>query len=262
MKTTRSHLVKTLTQLGLVPGDNVIVHTSFRSLHPVEGGANTLLDALLEVLGPQGNLMLPTFNYSHPLPDPHFDPAATQGRTGIVSELGRLRPEAMRSLHPTHSVAVIGPDARELTDGHLKGRAFGMGSPIDRLAERSGKVLLLGVGQTANSTIHIAEEHANIPKTPPRQPLAQVKIRLPDGTQISHQLDSSPSCSAAFEAAAWWLRQHDEIHDARIGTCLMQLMDGAAVIRRVYDALMQNTLALRCTNPLCVGCYTARQAKV
>lgn len=241
-------------------GDSVIVHSSYRSLGQVEGGPEAVIDALLATVGPRGNLMLPTFNYSSPLPEPCFDPALTPARTGVIAELGRKRPDARRSLHPTHSVAVIGPDASRLTEGHLNGRAFGVGSPIDRLATQDGKVLLLGVGHTANSTIHVAEEHAGIEKVPARQPLPRVQVRLGDGSMIAHQLDSSPSCSAAFEAAAWWLREADEIADIRLGACLMQLMSGRAVIRRVTEALATHPTALRCTNPRCVGCRHGRQA--
>jgi hypothetical protein len=102
----------------------------------VEGGADSVLDAILEVIGPKGNLMLPTFNYTRPIPEPYFDPAATPGHTGAIPEAGRKRAGAVRSLHPSHSVAVIGPDAVELTRDHLKVRALGIGSPIDRLAQR------------------------------------------------------------------------------------------------------------------------------
>ena len=108
---TRESLAEALTFVGLRQGDTVIVHSSFRSFGAVEGGPETLLDALLDVLGPQGNLVLPTFNYSRPPPVPHYDPAVTPSRAGVLTEVGRRRPGAVRSLHPSHSVTVIGPDA-------------------------------------------------------------------------------------------------------------------------------------------------------
>src|ERR1051325_3552325 len=161
---TKAQLARAFRDLGLVAGDSLIVHSSFRSIAPVEGGPMGLIEALLEVIGPGGNLMLPTFNYTRPIPEPYFDPETTPGRTGIIPESGRKHPAAVRSLHPSHSVAVIGPAAEELTRDHLKVRAFGIGSPIDRLAQKGGMVLLLGVGHISNSLIHIAEEYAGVPK--------------------------------------------------------------------------------------------------
>ena len=205
---------------GLARGDSVIAHGSLRSLGHVERGADTVLDALLEAIGPSGNLMLPTYNYSCPLPEPYFDAVRTPARTGIIPELGRKRSGAIRSLHPTHSVAVIGPDADSLTRNHLAGRAFGVGSPIDRLAQRGGKVLLVGVGHVSNIMIHVAEEHAGVPKPRWSDEPRSAKVRLPDGAIVAHVLDTSPSCSAGFGAAEHALRRHGAIRDVRLGNCL------------------------------------------
>jgi aminoglycoside 3-N-acetyltransferase len=229
-----------------------------RHLGPVEGGAGTVIDAILEVIGPGGNLMLPTFNYVDPVPSPHFDPEVTPGRTGILPEVGRKRPGAVRSLHPTHSVAVIGPDAERLTAGHLSQRVFGVGSPIDLLAREGGKVLLLGVGQTSNSTIHVAEEHAGLPKGPWPVGLPVVKVRRPDGTFLSHQLDTSCSCSASFEGAEYALRARGEIRDARIGG-VCRLMLGRDVIRRVGEMIRAKPDILLCNWERCPPCTTARR---
>lgn len=256
---TRSALTAALLHMGLRAGDNVIVHSSFRALGPVDGGPLAVLDALLDAIGPRGNLMLPTFNYTSPLPDPYFDPMETPARTGVIPELGRRRPGAIRSWHPTHSVAVIGPDAAELTAGHLDVRVMGKGSPIDKLAQRGGKVLLVGVGMVANTTIHIAEEHAGTPKVSKYDPLPFIKIRKPDGKLIEHQLDSSPSCSAGFEAAALPIRRSGALRDGRAGAALVQLMTGRSIIDAVVDLLRNESAALLCSNPDCIPCRGTRR---
>jgi aminoglycoside 3-N-acetyltransferase len=256
---TKSDLLRALQDLGLIPGDSLIVHSSLRTLGEVDGGADTVLDALLETLGPAGNLMLPTFNYTRPLPEPHFDPGQTPGRTGILPEIGRKRPGAVRSLHPTHSVAVLGPDAGELTRDHLKTRAFGIGSPIDRLAKRGGKVLLVGVGNNANSTIHVGEEYAGTPKASWYDNLPVVKVRLPDGRIVEHTIDTSPSCSAAFAAVEHALRRRGRIRDARIGSCPLQLMAGRDVIECTRDIIRDKSDILLCTWPGCRPCAGARR---
>lgn len=255
---TRGDIARGLRELGLTMGDSLIVHSSMRNLGPVEGGADTVIDAILEVIGPKGNLVLPTFNYVRPIPSPYFDPKMTPCRTGILPEIGRKRPEAVRSLHPTHSVAVIGPDAGRLTEGHLSQRVFGVGSPVDLLAQSGGKVLLLGVGQTSNSTIHVAEEHVGMPKGSWYEELPVVRIRRPDGTFLSHQMDTSCSCSAAFEAAEYGLRSRGEISDGRIGGHC-RLMLGRDVIRRVGEMIREQPDILLCRWEHCAPCTKARR---
>jgi len=255
---TRGDIVRGLRDLGLAAGDSLIVHSSMRHLGPVEGGADTVIDAILEVIGAEGNLVLPTFNYVDPVPSPYYDPKETPGRTGILPEVGRKRPGAVRSLHPTHSVTVIGPDAERLTAGHLFQRVFGVGSPVDLLAQSGGKVLLLGIGQTSNSTIHVAEEHAGVPKGPWPVGLPFVRIRRPDGTFLSHQLDTSCSCSASFEGAEYALRRDGEIRDARIGG-VCRLMLGRDVIRRVGEMIRAKPDILLCNWEHCLPCTTARR---
>lgn len=258
---TREQLEAGLRELGLAAGDSVVVHSSLRSFGRVEGGAECVLDALLAVVGPAGNLMLPTFNYSRPIPVPYFDPATTPGLTGAIPEAARRRPNALRSLHPSHSVTVIGPDAEALTRDHLRCRAFGVGSPLDRLAQAGGKVLLLGVGHTSNSLIHVAEEHAKLPKVSVYpDPLPFFKIRLPDGSIIEHQLDTSPSCSTAFGAAEFILRRHNQVRDHRaLGACKAQLMPGQAVLKLVGEILAEKPDVLLCTHSACRPCSGARR---
>lgn len=257
---TRAQLCIMFSEVGLSRGDSVLVHSACSTLGPVDGGADTVLDALLEVIGAEGNLMLPTFNYTRPLPEPYFDPTETAGLTGVLAELGRKRPGAVRSLHPAHSVAVIGPDADALTRDHHTLQSFGVGSPIDRLAQTGGKVLLVGVGHVSNSTIHVAEEHAGIPKTFWCDPPPWVKVRTLTGQMLSVQLDSSASCSAAFGAAEGILRKYGEIRDLRQGNCKLQLMSGKAVLQRVAALLQEKPDHLLCTWAGCKPCVGARAA--
>ena len=259
MSVNPSQLAETLRGAGLAGGDSVLVHSSFRSLLPFAGGPAEVIAAIRAIIGEDGNLMLPTFNYTRPLPEPHFDVHETAARTGAIAETGRAMRGAVRSLHPTHSVAVIGPDAEALTRDHLDSRAFGVDSPIDRFARQGGNVLLLGVGHTANSTLHLAEEHAGIAKVSSYDPLPWVKVRLPDGSMIEHQIDSSPSCSAAFEAAAYLLRRDGLIRDARAGGCLIQIMRAQDVIDCIAARLRKDPDLLRCTDPNCILCTGARR---
>ena len=193
-----------------------------------------VLEALREAVSETGTLVAPTFNYGRP---PHFDVEETPAKTGALAELLRAAPGARRSAHPTHSVAAVGPAAEALTAGH--GSAFGVGCLIDRLADAGGKVLLLGVGQRANSALHVAESHAGLPKRCRHgEPPPSVEVRGGGRPARRHALDGTPSCSAAFEAAAAVLRRAGLVRDARVGECLVQLVTPArAAIDAVAAAL-------------------------
>lgn len=258
---TVAGLVEAFSGLGISRGDSVIVHSSLRSLGRMERGADGVLDALLEAIGPRGNLVLPTFNYTLPAGESFFDPATTPCRTGIIPETGRKRPGALRSLDPTHSVTVLGPDAGCLVSDHLEKRTFGPGSPLDRLVEMGGKILLLGVTQTSNSTIHVGEERAGSPKEVlysadlPRR----MAVRLPDGTLAEKELDPSPSCSVAFNALEYPLRRRGEIADQSVGATSLYLVPGAAVIRAVEELLSGKPDILLCRRPGCRPCSRSRE---
>ena len=138
MKIKLSHrdLVTAMQDAGLGQVDRLLMHSSLHSLGRVDGGAETLIDALLEVLGEEGTLMAPTFNYN--LEEEVFDPTTVRSQTGLITEILRKRPEAIRSLHPNYSVAAIGRDAEELTREHWKAEATGVG--LSHRSHRSGGV--------------------------------------------------------------------------------------------------------------------------
>ncbi|MCX6376681.1 MAG: AAC(3) family N-acetyltransferase [Armatimonadetes bacterium] len=256
---TLSDLVRAFREVGIAPGDSFVVHSSFKSLGPVEGGPETVIDALVEAVGPGGNVVFPTFNYTQHIADPHFDPAVVPCRTGIIPELARKRPNAVRSLHPTHSVTVIGPDAIELTKEHMAYRKVGLGSPVDRLAKMGGKVLLLGVGHTTNTMVHLGEEYAGVPKGSWFEKPTFARVLMPDGSIHSHEIDTSTSCSQNFGPVGDVLMEHGEIRDGRAGDAMLQLMLAMDVVKRVCEMIREKPDALLCSRPECPPCTGARR---
>ncbi|MCK4625585.1 MAG: AAC(3) family N-acetyltransferase [Phycisphaerae bacterium] len=255
---TGSDIAAAFRQVGLETGDSLVVHSSFRSIGPVDGGPRTLIQALLDVIGPEGNLMFPTFN--GPLAgELYFDPDKTPSSTGIIPEMGMKWPGAVRSLHPTHSVAVIGPDADALTRCHLDCRTVGADSPLDRLAKMGGKILMIGVANNTNTTVHVGEEHAGAVKVLSFFKISSIKVRLPDGSIISHQLDTSPSCSVAFGAIDYPLRRKDQLADGRLGGAKLLLMRGSDVIETVCEMIKDKPDVLLCTWEGCRTCSSARK---
>jgi len=257
--TTRLEILNALRGAGVREGDSLVVHSSLRALGPVDGGAEAVIDALLDAAGQTGCVAMPTFNYSRPAVE-LFDARETPGRTGLLTELFRKRPNGLRSDHPSHSVAAIGRRAAEFLADHPKRGAFGLDSPLDRVAAAGGFVLLIGVSHLSNSTVHVGETHAGVKKfwwgegDPPR-----VKVRLADGRVIEHQLDVTASCSRSFNAVDLPLRSRGAIRDFSIGDALCFLMRGRDVIDATASVVRDRPDALFCTKPDCRPCVMARR---
>ncbi|MFZ2641788.1 MAG: AAC(3) family N-acetyltransferase, partial [Verrucomicrobiia bacterium] len=154
---TRADIVSCLRAMGVGSGGLVQVHSSLSSFGFVEGGAETVVDALLELVGPDGTVMMPTFNHGA---EYVFDVRTSPSYNGTITDALRRRPQAVRSIHATHAYAAIGPLAAELCAGHLEAGTFGMESPLGKLAQRGGWVLLLGVGMNRCTAAHLGERKA------------------------------------------------------------------------------------------------------
>jgi aminoglycoside 3-N-acetyltransferase len=227
--------------IGLGPGDRVVVHSSLRA---VGRAADELIDQLLDAVGPQGLVSMPAFTY-----DNETFSADTPSRAGALTEVFRTRPGALRSLHPTYSIAAIGEGAAALLDGHERTGATAVDSPLDRLAASGGFVLLLGVGHTANTTAHVGEFHADAPY-----------LDIPfDLDWPTHGFDRFPGCSRAFGVLERPLRERGAIRDGKVGDALAQLVAGAAVIEATVELLREDPVALLCTDPGCYRCSRARE---
>ena len=227
---------------------------------PVDGGADAVIDGLLATVGPEGTLAMPAFNYTRPLPVPYFDPKRTPSQAGVLTEVFRNRPGTLRSFNPTHSVAAQGKRAEEFLAGHDKVQTFGVGSPIDRLAQAGGFVLLMGVTQTANSCIHIGESHAGVKKFYWEQgPLPIARVLISDGQVIDHPLDCSSSCSMAFNSVEYPLRRKGMIIDLSLGQALCFLMRGKDVIETVVEMIRDGPEVLFCNRETCRPCYLGRK---
>jgi len=148
---TKQDILNDLRKLGLKEGDIVLVHSSLSAIGYVEGSTDTVIDALLEAVGEDGTIMVPTFPFidfmaSYVKKNPVFDVRRTPSKMGVITEKFRQRTESLRSCHPTHSVAAIGKQALFMTAGHENSYyPFDKSSPFWKLIEIKGYVLLLGV---------------------------------------------------------------------------------------------------------------------
>jgi aminoglycoside N3'-acetyltransferase len=153
-----------LRSLGVEAGGVLVVHTALSKLAPLEGGPLGLIRALRSALGPTGTLVMPSMSDDDDLP---FDPQTTPCLgMGVVADTFWRLPDVFRSDSP-HAFAAIGPKAAGITAPHPPDVPHGLNSPIGRVYELDGQVLLLGVGHDANTSVHLAEN------------LAQVRYGLP-----------------------------------------------------------------------------------
>jgi aminoglycoside 3-N-acetyltransferase len=147
----------------LRPGDTVLLHSSLRALGPLGKSADAIIDAFLNCLTPAGTLAVPTHTWATVTDQqPVFHQTFSPSTVGTLTNVLRLRPEAVRSLHPSHSVAAIGSRAAELTADHeLDTTPCSPASPYGKLITWKGKVALLGVDLARCTFIHCVEELAN-----------------------------------------------------------------------------------------------------
>lgn len=153
-----------LKENGILPTDTVLVHTSMRALGEVEGGCDGLIDAFKSYLY-DGLFIVPTHTWANVGSDnPVFDVRSTKPCIGALPTVAAFRPDGVRSLHPTHSVAAFGKRAAQFVKGEEK--AFSPASPGGvwaRLYDEDAKILLLGVGLNRCTFIHAVDEMIDLP---------------------------------------------------------------------------------------------------
>ncbi len=181
-------LTNGLRDLGLTDGDVVLVHSSMKGLGHIEGGPNAVIDALLHAVGPGGTVLFPTLTGTMAdLPEnpPKIDLATTPCWTGLIPETARQRSDAVRSIHPTHSVVALGANREQWTTGHELGHSpCDEASPYFRLMEQGGKILLLGgVDHDSNTSLHCIEELAAVPYHL-QAGVTEGTVRLPNGEVV------------------------------------------------------------------------------
>lgn len=222
---TRPGLAGDLAELGLRPGMTVLVHTAMSQLGWVVGGAVTVIRALEDVLGDTGTLVMPTQTADLSDPEewenpavpsdwweviraqmPAYDPALTPTNyVGILPETFRHFPGVIRSGHPQVSFCARGPNADFIVADH--GLEFGLGedSPLARMYDIGGHVLLLGATHYTNTMLHLAEYRALYPSKGTTLKGAPVmrgsRRRWVTFMDLDLSTDDFPELGMAFEAA-------------------------------------------------------------
>ena len=175
----REQITEALQTIGLQAGHIVFVHSSLSSIGYVEGNANAVVDAFLDVLGSTGTLVVPTFTFSHGGKlNPVFDPIRDVSEMGRITEITRRRPGARRSHHLLHSVAALGPHAENITAVHGPS-AWAADGPFWKLYELDAHILMLGVPYLRCTFFHVIEQFVQVRYRCWRE--VEARVREPDG---------------------------------------------------------------------------------
>jgi len=161
---TKQDIYNLLDEFGIKHNDKITMHISLKAVGEIDGGADSLIDAFCTYLY-DGLFIVPTHTWANVTKEnPYYDVKKTTPCIGTLPTIAAFRPDAKRSLHPTHSIAVFGKNAENYIKGEEKwDTPAPVGSALSRLYEEDGKILLVGVGHEKNTYLHAVDERFNIP---------------------------------------------------------------------------------------------------
>ena len=249
---SRARLVEQLHALGVRPGGVLLVHTSYRAVRPVEGGPEGLISALAEALGRNGTLVMPSWSGSD---DEPFRPDRTPSDVdlGVVADTFRRMPGVRRAAHQ-HAFAALGPAAAEILRDPLPLPPHIAESPVGRVWELDGQILLLGVNHDADTTIHLAEILGGAPYRVPKY----FTVRE-DGRSRRIEYGENDHCCRRFVLADEWLRGAGLQTEGRIGNAAARLARSRDVVDAVVARLRDDPLLF--LHDESVGCEECDEAR-
>jgi aminoglycoside N3'-acetyltransferase len=251
---TTLQVIDQLRALGVAEGGVLLVHTSFRAIRPIEGGPLGLIAALREALGPKGTLVMPSWTGSDEEP---FDAATTPASSdlGVVADTFWRFPGVVRSEH-CFALAAIGPEAQRIVSGPLPLPPHVPESPVGRVRDLDGKVLLIGVDHDADTMIHVAELLANVPYRVPKH----VTV-LKDGRPTRIEYLENDHCCQRFNLANEWLRARGLQSEGRVGHARARLARARDIVDVVVEQLRRDPLVfLHAPDAGCAECDEARRS--
>jgi aminoglycoside 3-N-acetyltransferase len=235
----RPKVVDALRSLGKIRTDTLFVHSSLSACGLVKGGPFTIVSGLQEWLGPDKNLVMPTHSYCYPDRDNNveiFDPRSTTSRVGAITDYFWREPGVARSLHPSHSLAVLGPANVRLCVGHeYCDTPCGRGTPYERLIQRDAAVLMFGATMNAYTLFHTAEDAGRAPYLYMVVPV-DLRARRADGSIIQIRMRRQDmSVPRKFEEMASWLEERGVLVRRRLGMGELLFIPSSARVHRLIQ---------------------------
>jgi aminoglycoside N3'-acetyltransferase len=249
---SQGEVAEQLRALGVERGGVLLVHTAFRAVRPIEGGPFGLIQALRAALGPDGTLVMPSWTGSDDQPfDPGTTPAAAD--LGVVADTFWRLPGVARSDHPI-AFAAAGPRAAQIVQDPLPIPPHGPDSPVGRVYELDGQVLLLGVGHDANTTLHLAEVLADVPYRLPKHCTV-----LRDGRPLRIEYEENDTCCLRFALADDWLRARGLQAEGPVGHAHARLARARDIVDVTLEYLERDPLLF--LHPPGAGCAECDEAR-
>ena len=243
-------LAAQLRALGVRAGDVLLVHSSYRAVRPVAGGPSGVIEALRAALGSEGTLVMPSWTGSE---DEAFDPATTPAAAdlGVIPETFRRQPGVLRSDH-FQAFAAAGPHAEYVVADPLPIPPHVPESPVGRVYDLDGQVLLLGVGHDADTTVHLAEILAGVPYRVRRRGTV-----VRDGRPVRIEYDENDHCCALFARMDGWLRERGLQQEGPIGNATARLVRSRDVVVVAREHLRRDPYVFLHPRGKCADCDEA-----
>jgi aminoglycoside 3-N-acetyltransferase len=227
-----AQLSQQLHELGVNAGGVLLVHCAFSQVRPVEQGPIGLIAALQTILGPAGTLVMPSMTS---IRDQPFDEQTTSCmEMGVVADTFWRMPSVLRSDSP-HAFAALGADASWITALHPVTVPHGLDSPVGRVYELDGQVLLLGVGQENNTTIHLAENLAGV-----RYRRKKYNMVFINGILTRVEYGEIDHCCQNFALVDDWLDERGMQQRGQVGHARARLIRSRDIVDTVTKQLQAN----------------------
>lgn len=246
-------LVSALRKVGIKKGNTIMVHSRMSGLGHIQGGPETVIQALEEAVGPTGTVVMPVFSYGSMLP---FDPKTSPSVTGILSEHFRTKKGVLRSTSPTHSVAAYGPMAKNITTHHWNLNPYDRKGPFGVLYDLDAKLVFLGVNLQCNSFLHAAEDWNNSPYLKTESLKLRIKDRLHTATYSKIPKDHRDFYNQDNRTTRIYQHLYAEqlIKTVPIGSGEIRTMSSRKLIKACSRIMEQTPDIFLCKDPNCNFC--------
>lgn len=255
---TKDNLVTDLRKIGVAEGDHLAVVLSLKSVGFVVGGPRAFIEALLEVVGPNGTIMMNTHTRSFALSevarDYLYNYRSTPCWTGAVPETLRKWENAVRSKNPKSSIVAVGKFAEYLTEGHDEHAS--LYAPYSRLGEVGGKYLCVGLKDNLVAIRHEAQRLAGLNDVV--KMFVGVKYVDDCGT-VKVYIVNCPPCTSNLPSLVPKLEASGVLRTGKIGTAKAYLAPTKELLDSMKKMLMANPRLTLCNNPWCNWCREAER---
>lgn len=223
------------------------MHTSFRAIGPIEDGPDGFIDALVEAVGPEGTIVMPSWSAED---DYLFVPEHSNCREdlGIVADTFWRRHDVVRGSH-AFAVAARGPLAEHIAGSPFIVPPHAPDSGVARVHDADGWVLLAGVDHDADTTVHLGELEGGAPYRQPRYILV-----LSDGVPKRVDYGENDSCCRGFNMVGDWLRSRGLQREGRLGNATGVLARSRDIVATVIEELRDDPCRFLCRSGTCEDC--------